>query len=172
MGGEGESVTCDHLRCEWVRTPVPLPPQRCTGEGSTRRPAADPRRHGARQGCTTGEPRARRQTPVSQVAMGKVLHVREQPSSEPARQSGLTGVVQKDRATRAMGSPLPGMHSTDPADRTTLTRGHTHSRNGETPGRLSRPSVEPRAGRHPQAGRGEGWRKKPTPRGTPEDMLT
>ena len=135
-------------------------------------PPLDTRRHGARQGCKTGEPRVRRQTPVNQVAMGKILNVRYQPSSEPTSQSGLRGLVQKDTVTRATGFPFRGVHSTDPADSTALTLQKTNIRNGVTPGRLSRTAVEARARCHPQAGRGEGWLKKLMPRGKPEDTQT
>jgi hypothetical protein len=84
----------------------------------------------------------------------------------------MRGLVQQDTVTRATGSPIRGVHSTDPADSTALTLRKTNIRNGETPGRLSRTLVESRAGRHPQAGRGEGWLKKPRPRGKPEDTQT
>jgi hypothetical protein len=107
MGGEGESLTFDNLMFEWVRTLVQFPPQRCTGDGSTLMTPPDTRRHGARQGCKTGEPRARRQTPVNQVAMGKTLNVRYPPSSDPTSQSGLRGVVQNGHGPRDHGLPHP-----------------------------------------------------------------
>ena len=96
-------------------------------------PPLDTRRHGARQGCKAGEPRVRRQTPVNQVAMGKFLNVRHQPSSELTSQNGLIGLVQKDTVTRATGFPICGVHSKDPADSTALTRQKTNIRNGITP---------------------------------------
>ena len=41
-----------------------------------------------------------------------------------------------------MGSPIHGIHSTDPADSTALTLRKTNIRNGETPSWLSRTGVE------------------------------
>src|SRR5215475_692090 len=42
---------------------------------STLMPSPDTRRHGPRQGCTAGRPRARLETPVSQVTMGRYTNV-------------------------------------------------------------------------------------------------
>ena len=52
------TLTFDNLMCGWVRTCVLLPPQRCTGDGSTRMTSPDTRRHGSRLGCKAGGPRA------------------------------------------------------------------------------------------------------------------
>jgi hypothetical protein len=70
------SYAFDNLMSEWVRISIQLPPQRCTGDSSTLRQSLDTRLPGASQGCTTGQSRARRDHPVSQVSMGKTLNVR------------------------------------------------------------------------------------------------
>jgi hypothetical protein len=59
----------------WVRTIIQLPPQKCTGDGSTLMLLPDTQQCVARQGCKTGGNRARLRNPVSQVAMGRNTNV-------------------------------------------------------------------------------------------------
>ena len=75
MGAKGAVRTFENLLGVWVRTDIQLPPQRCTGDGSTLMPLSDTQRHGTRQGCKAGKPRARRGIPVSQVTMGRYTNV-------------------------------------------------------------------------------------------------
>jgi len=80
------SYTFDHLMSAWVRIAIQLPPQRCTGDGFTLRQPLDTRLPGTSQGCTPGQPRARRDHPVSQVSMGKSLNVRlNRRENQPAK---------------------------------------------------------------------------------------
>jgi len=54
MGAKGSVRTFENLLGVWVRTDIQLPPQRCTGDGSTLMPLSDTQRHGTRQGCKAG----------------------------------------------------------------------------------------------------------------------
>ena len=75
MGAKGSLRTFENLLGVWVRTVVQLPPSGCMRDGSTLMPSPDTRRHGPRQGCTAGSPRARLETPVSQVTRGRYTNV-------------------------------------------------------------------------------------------------
>jgi len=75
MGAKGSVRTFENLMGVWVRTSVQLPPSGCMRDGSTLMPLPDTQRHGTRQGCTAGEPRARRGMPVSHVTMGRNTNV-------------------------------------------------------------------------------------------------
>ena len=75
MGAKGSLRTFENLLGVWVRTVVQLPPSGCMRDGSTLMPSPDTRRHGPRQGCTAGRPRARLEMPVSQVTMGRYTNV-------------------------------------------------------------------------------------------------
>jgi hypothetical protein len=75
MGAKGAVRTFENWLGVWVRTPVQLPPSGCMRDGSTLMPSPDTRRHGSRQGCTAGRPRARLVMPVSQVTMGRYTNV-------------------------------------------------------------------------------------------------
>src|SRR5215472_2672518 len=78
--------TFENLLGVWVRTLVQLPPSGCMRDGSTLMPSPDTRRHGARQGCTAGQPRARLWKPVSQVTMGRYTNVlRNRRQNRPAK---------------------------------------------------------------------------------------
>src|SRR5215510_14834806 len=74
MGAKGSLRTFENLLGVWVRTAVQLPPSGCMRDGSTLMPSPDTRRHGPRQGCTADRPRARLETPVSQVTMGRYIY--------------------------------------------------------------------------------------------------
>lgn len=71
-----------------------------------------------------------------------------------ARQVSATRIQNRPRHL-STGSPIRGVHSTDPADSTALTLRKTNIRNGETPGRLSRhwSNREQGATRRPAVGR-------------------
>src|SRR2546427_1842456 len=75
MGAKGSVRTFENLMGVWVRTSVQLPPSGCMRDGSTLMPLPDTQRRGTRQGCTAGEPRARRGMPVSHVTMGRNTNV-------------------------------------------------------------------------------------------------
>jgi len=75
MGAKGSLRTFENLLGVWVRTAVQLPPSGCMRDGSTLMPSPDTRRHGPRQGCTADRPRARLETPVSQVTRGRDTNV-------------------------------------------------------------------------------------------------
>ena len=166
------SYTFDNLMSEWVRISIQLPPQRCTGDSSTLRQSLDTRLPGASQGCTTGQSRARRDHPVSQVSMGKTLNVR---LNRRDNQQAKAGCQAWSKRTRSPAHRLPLLWDTlhrpggqhDPHD---TQNGH-QERSNPTP-TLQGTGRPPGAGRQPQAGAGAGWLKKPRPRGKPEDMLT
>src|SRR5262249_1846819 len=75
VGATGSWRTFENLLGVWVRTLVQLPPSGCMRDGSTLMPLSDTQRHGTRQGCKAGQPRARRGMPVSQVTMGRYTNV-------------------------------------------------------------------------------------------------
>jgi hypothetical protein len=136
----------------WVRTPVQCPPQRCTGDGSTLRLLPDTQQPGARQGCKAGRSRARLETPVSHVTMGRNTNVLQNRRQNRQAKAGWQAWSKRTRSL-GYGLSLPwyaphcgpgGQHDpTVPNQRPSGTvKPHASSRGTGSP---------PRAGRQPHA---------------------
>src|SRR5215471_8027251 len=142
--------TFENLLGVWVRTSVQCPPQRCTGDGSTLRLLPDTQQPGTRQGCQAGENRARLETPVSHVTMGRYTNVLQNRRQNRPAKAGCEAGSKMDMVPGPR-APSPVVCTPMWTRRTARPYGDqpTPSRNGVTSDRLSWAS--PRAGGQPYA---------------------
>ena len=157
----------------WVRTPVQCPPQRCTGDGSTLRLLPDTQQPGARQGCKAGRNRARLETPVSHVTMGRNTNVLQNRRQNRQAKAGWQAWSKRTRSL-GHGLSLPWY-----APRRGPGGQHDPTVTNQRPSGTVKPHVSSRGpGQAPEQAVsrmldvGAGWRQKPRPRGKPADTLT